>query len=507
VPLDAPSLARDALATRAPAAGRLEGEPGGAKGPAVLAVPLLVRDQPLGVALVSAPGAERRFAQGELTRAVAIASQLAVAVDNARLYAEARRRAEELAVLQDVGRSLVATLELPEVLDAGVKNLARIVDAPDAYLLLVDEAKGDLTIGAVAGPRADLLGMRLPRDEEVSLAGLALARGEAVVIEDTSRDPRSKPALRALTGARALLVLPLLVRDAAIGAAVIAETARPRRFTGAEVQRAAAIANQLAVAVDHARAHAQALAALADLKQAQERLLRQERLAALGELSAVVAHEVRNPLGVIFNSLGSIRRLLRPQGDARMLLDIVGEEAERLNRIVGDLLDFARPSLPQLRPEPLDRVVDEAVAAALAGRPGAVEVVREVAPELPPVPVDARQVRQAVVNLAVNAAQAMPRGGRLTVRLRAEPGAAVLELEDTGAGIPDDVRARIFEPFFTTKATGTGLGLAVVKRIVDGHGGEVGVTSRPGAGTTFTLRFPLEPAAPAGAVESRPLIG
>jgi signal transduction histidine kinase len=349
--------------------------------------------------------------------------------------------------------------------------------------------------------------MRLPRDEEVSLAGLALARGEAVVIEDTSRDPRSKPALRALTGARALLVLPLLVRDAAIGAAVIAETARPRRFTAAEVQRAAAIANQLAVAVDHARAHAQALAALADLRQAQERLLRQERLAALGELSAAVAHEVRNPLGVIFNSLGSIRRLLRPQGDARMLLDIVGEEAERLNRIVGDLLDFARPSQPQLRPEPLDRVVEEAVAAALAGRSGEVEVVREVAPGLPLVPLDARLVRQAVVNLAINAAQAMPRGGRLTVRLRTEPRAAVLELEDTGGGISDDVRGRIFEPFFTTKATGTGLGLAVVKRIVDGHGGEVGVTSRPGAGTTFTLRFPLEPAAPADAVESGPLIG
>jgi signal transduction histidine kinase len=276
---------------------------------------------------------------------------------------------------------------------------------------------------------------------------------------------------------------------------MIVENRRDRRFTAAEVQRATAVANQLAVAVDNARAHARALAALTDLQQAQEKLLHQERLAALGELAAVVAHEVRNPLGVIFNSLGSLRRLLRPEGDARTLLDIVGEEAERLNRIVGDLLDFARPAPPDLRPERLDRLVEEAVAAALAQQPTAVEVAWALDPALPPVVLDGRQARQALLNVAANAVQAMPRGGRLTVRTRLDGESALVEVEDTGAGIPDDVRVRIFEPFFTTKATGSGLGLAVVKRIMDGHGGAIGVASRPGLGTTFTLRFPLRGAA------------
>jgi signal transduction histidine kinase len=101
--------------------------------------------------------------------------------------------------------------------------------------------------------------------------------------------------------------------------------------------------------------------------------------------------------------------------------------------------------------------------------------------------------------VAVNAVQAMPRGGRLTVRTLREDGAALLEIEDTGPGIPEEVRGRIFEPFFTTKASGTGLGLAVVKRIVDGHGGEVSVRSRPGAGTVFSLRFPLAPLPGGGA--------
>ncbi|MCM2334762.1 MAG: GAF domain-containing protein, partial [Anaeromyxobacteraceae bacterium] len=468
IPLDEPSLARGALATRAPATGQVEGPAGQRQ--AVLAVPLLVRDQPLGVALVAAPGPVHRFSQAELARAVAIASQLGVAVDNARLYSETRRRAEELSLLQDVGRTLVETLELGQVLTAGVRNLARMVDASEAYLTLLDEDSRELVVQAVSGQHQPLLGLRVPYDPAGNATARCMERREPLILDDALDDPQVNQALRALSGMRSGLMLPLLVRDKAIGAAVIVESRRRRRFTAAEVQRATAVSNQLAVAVDNARAHARALAALADLQQAQEKLLRQERLAALGELSAVVAHEVRNPLGVIFNSLGTLRRLLRPEGDALVLLDIVGEEADRLNRIVGDLLDFARPSPPQLRPERLDRLAEEAVAAALAQQHTTVEVVRDLDPGMPPVQLDGRQVRQALLNVAANAVQAMPRGGRLTVRARLDGAAALVEIEDTGAGIPGDVVARIFEPFFTTKATGSGLGLAVVKRIVDAHG-------------------------------------
>jgi signal transduction histidine kinase len=382
------------------------------------------------------------------------------------------------------------------VLAAGVRNLARMVDAPEAYLVLLDEATRELVVQAASGPSRDLVGLRVPFDPGLSATARCMERREPALLDDVPLEQRAQAPLAALFGLHSGLVLPLLVRDKAIGAAVIVEKRRTRRFSAAEVQRATAVSNQLAVAVDNARAHARALSALADLQHAQEKLLRQERLAALGELSAVVAHEVRNPLGVIFNSLGTLRRLVQPEGDARTLFDIVGEEADRLNRIVGDLLDFARPAPPQLRPERLDRLVEEAVTAALAQQPVEIEVVRQLDPALPLVPLDARQVRQALLNVAANAVQAMPRGGRLTVRARVEGSSALVELEDTGAGIPDDVRRRIFEPFFTTRAAGSGLGLAVVKRILDGHAGEIAVRSRPGEGATFTLRFPLSPAPP-----------
>jgi signal transduction histidine kinase len=257
------------------------------------------------------------------------------------------------------------------------------------------------------------------------------------------------------------------------------------------VERAAAIANQLAVAVENARLYDDLRHSYLELARAQAQLVQRERLAALGELSAVVAHEVRNPLGVIFNSLGSLKRLLKPEGDARMLLDIVGEEADRLNRIVGDLLDFARPSTPALRPEALDRLLEDAVGAAVAENRD-VLVERDIELGLPPVSIDARLMRQAVLNVAVNAVQAMPRGGTLVVRARRDGAWARVEIRDSGPGIPDEIRHRIFEPFFTTKASGTGLGLAVVKRIVEGHGGEVAVASDPGSGAAFTIRIPLE---------------
>ncbi len=455
-----------------------------------LAVPLTSRDALRGV-LYLAGAAGRTFSEADVALASALAGELAVGLENTDLYADLRRRVEELSLLHDVGRSLVATLDIKHVLERGVHNLARIVDAPHASLALASDDEKYIEVCAVAGGHVSHIGLRLPLGEpESSLGALVFRKREPIVVEDARSDARVNALLRDEVDGRAYLGLPLVVRDRTIGVAVIIDPRGPRRFTSAEVERAAAIANQLAVAVENARLYEDLRRSYADLARAQQQLIQGERLAALGELSAVVAHEVRNPLGVIFNSLGSLRRLLRPSGDAKMLLDIVGEEADRLNRIVGDLLDFARPSTPQLRPEPLERVVEEAVRAALAQRPSAIELDRRFDAAAPLVPLDARLVRQAVLNVAVNAVQAMPRGGRISIRTCHDADGALVEIEDTGPGIPDEVKARIFEPFFTTKASGTGLGLAVVKRIVEGHGGSVTVRSGPASGTVFGLHFP-----------------
>jgi signal transduction histidine kinase len=462
-----------------------------------LVLPLAARRDLQGVVYV-ADRAGRRFEPDEVAVASALTGALGLAVENAELYSDARRRAEQLGLLHQVGRSLVETLDLEQILAAGVRNLARIVDAPDVYLCLASQDGATLDVRAVAGAREHLRGTVLPaRPADHNLASRVIASREPILVADATDDPRVQPELVAITGVRAALSLPLVVRDRAIGAIVIVETRGPRLFTPPEVERAAAVANQLAVAADNARLYDDLRRSYSDLARAQQQLVQRERLAALGELSAVVAHEVRNPLGVIFNSLGSLRRLVRPSGDVRTLFQIVEEEAERLNRIVGDLLDFARPTTPEQHPGSLAQVAEEAIAAVAAQQGAIVEVVREFDPALPPAPIDPRLVRQAVVNVAANAVQAMPRGGRMVLRTLRDGDMAVVEIEDSGPGIPLEVRERIFEPFFTTKASGTGLGLAVVRRIVEGHGGEVRVRSAPGNGSVFALRFPLGAQAPA----------
>ncbi len=236
-----------------------------------------------------------------------------------------------------------------------------------------------------------------------------------------------------------------------------------------------------------------------ELKSTQEKLIRSERLAAVGELAAQIAHEIRNPLGAISNSVGVLRRDLDLRGDDRRLLEVVHEEAERLESIVADFLKFARPRPIHRTPQNLAELLDDLLLLLAQKRPlgqgkrkSEIRIEKHYDPELPIASLDAAQTREALWNLLVNAVEAMPGGGVLTVRVqRSREGDVEVIVSDTGKGIRPEDRERIFEPFHTTKADGTGLGLAIVQRVVEAHAGEVEVTSEEGRGSSFRLRFPL----------------
>ena len=248
----------------------------------------------------------------------------------------------------------------------------------------------------------------------------------------------------------------------------------------------------------------------ARLKATEQRLIRSDRLASIGQLAASVAHEINNPLSGVLNFAKLMQRLVTDQGippdrvaDFRRYLEHVANETAHCGRIVSDLLAFSRRSSPQREGRSLNDLVQKTVSllAHKLELEGA-RIELELSPDLPLVPCDGSQVQQIVINLLINAAEAMPGGGAISVRTRAAAGVAVLEVADRGVGIPEHVQARIFDPFFTTKeeGKGTGLGLAVVFGIVEAHGGSIDVESRVGEGTTFRVSLPLEatpPAAPA----------
>jgi signal transduction histidine kinase len=227
-----------------------------------------------------------------------------------------------------------------------------------------------------------------------------------------------------------------------------------------------------------------------ELLAAQEQLLRSDRLAALGQFSATMAHELRNPLNVVKLSIRSVTSRV-PADDERLQrsLSSMNRSVDRAAAIVDDLLAFSRLPPPQLRPVTLNEIVRDTIAALPL--PPRVTVEWSLAPDLPFAAADARQIEQALSNLGLNALQAMPEGGRLRVGTCREEERVAITLHDSGPGIPEPLRERVFEPFFTTKPAGTGLGLPLVREIALAHGGDLTLQSRPGGGAYFTLTLPL----------------
>ncbi|RJP70803.1 MAG: HAMP domain-containing protein [Candidatus Abyssobacteria bacterium SURF_17] len=258
---------------------------------------------------------------------------------------------------------------------------------------------------------------------------------------------------------------------------------------------------------------------LRQLRELEQEVQRRNRLAALGELSAGVAHEIRNPLGIIKNSAEMLRDRIQDDAKRRELAEYIVEEVARLNKVVTNFLQFARPSEPNLEMVDINSVLDHTIAFLQPeARSLNIKVEQSFAPNLPRVPADPEQCRQVFLNLCMNAFQAMNGEGTLTVKTRLEQrirgidnfsagggfsppslsgskgvSDSMVEIifTDTGEGIDPDVIARVFDPFFSTKDAGVGLGLSMVHKIIDNHNGRVRVTSMKGTGTTFTISLPV----------------
>ncbi len=232
------------------------------------------------------------------------------------------------------------------------------------------------------------------------------------------------------------------------------------------------------------------------LLEAQERLVRSERFAAVGEAAAHLAHEIKNPLLLMGGFAAQVRKGLGEDvpmaAKLRDKLQIVEDEARRLECLLREVSGFTKPSRPTLVSQDINEVVEDTLRLVESdfGERG-IRCVRELDRGLPPVPCDPGQMRQVLLNLVKNAGEAMPDGGAITVRTWREGGAVKIAVRDTGLGMPPQVLERLFSPFFTTKTKGTGLGLAVSFRIMEDHGGEIDATSAEGQGSTFTLSLPL----------------
>ena len=248
----------------------------------------------------------------------------------------------------------------------------------------------------------------------------------------------------------------------------------------AATRRAQVAAEQLAEANRH-------------LQEAEAQVRRTERLAALGQLSAGLAHEIRNPLSTIKGSAEMLLKNVDANGAvAHELAGFISTEVDRTNALVTRFLDFARPLALRLDKTEIAQVIDEAVAQVEKHTPPLdVSIYKNYSPDIPPFLIDRQLIERVLYNLILNAAQASPPQGTITVKTRQLGDTVEIDVIDRGSGIAPKDRESIFNPFFTTKSSGVGLGLAIVSKIIDEHGGQITVESEPGAGSVFRVFLPV----------------
>jgi signal transduction histidine kinase len=417
----------------------------------------------------------------------------------------ARDRYDYRKTVAEASQALATLLNLEAVVRRILKTITQTVHVDfGAVWLRRDEDRYELQ--AVAGERK---ASELPReiDGDAPLVRRLAQRPQKILGEEALR-PRDGEVSQRLQRIGARLFVPMSFEQRLVGFLVLGEKESGRFYNGEDLELLRTLANQGAVAVENARSYRALVRANEELRAAQSRLIEAERFAAIGELSASVAHGIRNPLaGIKAAAQFADLELAKDHPLRENIVDIISE-VDKLESRIKALLDFAKPFEPRPTPCDVAKIVADAMAS-LRSQIGAqgITVATEIDPTLPEVQLDYAQIEQVLLALMSNAVEAMPRGGRLAVSARPTPDGKQLSIcvADTGPGISPEQKPALFQLFFTAKPNGTGLGLAVAKKIVELHGGTIGAESEVGRGSRFTIRLPLASpplAQRAGAVEN-----
>ncbi len=429
-------------------------------------------------------------------------------VENRRLIEELtqkemslKKKDAQLTTWAELSHALIANFDLPRLLDLIVTTAMEVTDAERGSVMLLDPEKNVLTIKAAKGIDDEVVKKtRLKLGE--GIAGRVASTGKPLLLSRTEGEKKLGSLRKRDDEISSAISVPLRIEERIVGTLNVSESARPNQFRDEDLRALTLFADQAALALEKAQLYRDSqrqleklLSVLDELGRTQAQLIHSEKLASLGVLAGGVAHEINNPLMVI---LGRTELMLMDgsTGDETTKnLETIRHETERIGHIVQNLLTFSRKS----RQEKIESVdVNEVLDRTLTLSEhqltvGNVKVHKQLDQELPSVDANAGQLQQVFMNLIINAYHAMPDGGQLTVKTGTVPEDRVfIEIADTGCGIsPEDIN-RIFDPFFTTKeeGQGTGLGLAVSRNIIDNHGGEIGVHSKVGTGTTFRVVIP-----------------
>ncbi|MGA1823925.1 MAG: ammonium transporter [bacterium] len=411
------------------------------------------------------------------------------------------KRVRQLSALHEISQSMYS-LDIKEILYLILKGVTQSIGFDRARLYLINEKEKLLECRMAVGIEQEKIPMiTLPLDTSQSIIARVVAEQRSFVIADALNDPRVNPDLKKLLNLRSFVAVPLRGKDRVMGVITADYIYSDKIITEEKVDSLVTFANPAGLALENASLYQEVKSfneeleervkkATENLRKTHEQLMLSSRLSALGQLSAGVAHEIRNPLTSIKILLHSLLEKLSPKDMRKDDIIVIQNEIERMNQIIKQFLDFARPSVPNKQKVDINNLLEDTlllISYELTEQN--IEVEKTCSP-LPPVMADKDQIKAVFLNIIFNALQVMPNGGRLRICTKVIHDSVQLSFQDEGGGIAESIREKLFEPFFTTKEEGIGLGLSIVKRIIEDHQGWIEFESKEGEGSTFFIHLP-----------------
>jgi len=483
-------------------------------------VPMMVGDTVMGSVSLQNVEEEHAFSESDLQLISTLTNSMSVAIENARLFNETERRAAEMQTVNNISRALVSQLEFDKLIELVGEQMRETFKADIVYLALHNQKTNMLNFPYYYGDEAESRSFGNGITEKIIL------KKEPLLINQNLDDAYHKlKAEKKGEMVESYLGVPIMAGDKSIGVISVQSKEQVNRFNENDLRLLTTIAANVGVAMQNAESYEKLRSALNDLKAAQTQLVQQEKLASLGQLTAGIAHEIKNPLNFVNNFsdlsvelIQEARDELKEQTDESrsLLLEILDDietnlktihkHGSRADSIVKSMLQHSRGGDGKLEPTPLNPVIKEYANLAFHGMragkdPINVDIDLQLDESIGDVPLIAEDFSRIILNLSNNAFDAMRDKAnkkrdteedytpKLTIRTHQTESTVTINIEDNGPGIPEEMKDKILQPFFTTKkgTDGTGLGLSITNDIVKAHGGELKINSIPEKGTTFSI--------------------
>lgn len=498
----------------------------------VLAVPILDKNDCIGV-IYTQSVSERDYTENDIKLLLTIANQVSGIIKNAQLYDKAIQRLRELSILYEVSMAMQTTVNLDRLLRIILSSITvgNVFGFNRAALFLTNERtntlQGMMGLGPDSGDEAreiwskiaeitdlsrwlisqgDVLlkresnfdgfikSIRIPINPENGILALTVLEGKSFNIKDARNDPRTNKELLNKYGVISFAVVPIIARDHVLGIIVVDNIYTNKPITEEDVQSLVRFTSYAGLAIENAKIVTKLREANKEILSTQKRLIQSERLSALGELAAELAHEIKNPLVTI----GGFARRFYEKSELNLeeknYSHIIIKEVERLEKLLKDILNYSRDIKPNFSEYDINLLIENLLSIyERTFRDSGIEIKKELSKEISHINIDQPQINQVLINIFYNAVESMmDKGGVMSVKTEplAEEEGVVIKISDTGGGIPVKILDNIFNPFFTTKKNGTGLGLSLSRKIVESHGGTIEIDNRIGEGAIFIVNLP-----------------